>query len=147
MSTSSFASTTASTFGTVLPTGTVSALIGNPPNTTKDYFIAKFILLALGKNTDPSLGAFIPPARPADYVFQTRGPKIIVSMSIAIAVMITITGLRLGVRVLRRGLMVGWDDVFIVPGVVSFFFAVPLFFNDRFTLVCLCLLTIASFWL
>ena len=40
-------------------------------------------------------------------------------MSIAIAVMIIVTGLRLGVRVFRRDLVVGWDDVFIIPGAVS----------------------------
>lgn len=102
-----------------IPTGTVSALIGKVPNTTDDYYIAKYLLIAMKKTTDPALGAFMPPARPAQYVDETRGPGIITSMSIAIVVMVLVTGLRLGVRVFRRGLLVGWDDVFIVPGVVS----------------------------
>lgn len=102
-----------------IPTGTVSAHIGKRPNTTDDYYIAKYLLMVFGKSTDPALGAFIPPARPAQYVWETRGPRIVTSMSIAIAVMVIITGLRLGIRVFRRGLLVGWDDVFIVPGVVS----------------------------
>ncbi|KAE9367684.1 hypothetical protein N431DRAFT_471089 [Stipitochalara longipes BDJ] len=93
--------------------GTDSALIGSAPATLKDYYIAKFILLAFGKNTDSVLGASIPPLRPSEYVFETRGPRIIASMSAAIAVMIIVTGLRLGVRWFRRGLVVGWDDVFI----------------------------------
>jgi hypothetical protein len=107
-----------STHITSIPTGTISAHIGSPPNTTDDYYIAKYLLMAFGLNTDPALGVAIAPARPANYVYETRGPGILVSMSIAISVMVIITGLRLGVRVFRRGLMVGWDDVFIIPGVV-----------------------------
>lgn len=75
--------------------------------------------MVVGKTTDPALGAFLPPAGSTQYTFETRGPRIIISMSIAIAVMAIITGLRLGIRVFRRGLLVGWDDVFIIPGVVS----------------------------
>ena len=119
MTASSIASLATSTLDGVLPTGTISALIGSPPATAKDYYIAKFIPLAFGKNTDPLFRASIPPLRPADYVFETRGPRIIASMSIAITVMVIITGLRLAVRLFRRGLVVGWDDVFIVPGAVS----------------------------
>ncbi|KAG4441433.1 hypothetical protein IFR05_003120 [Cadophora sp. M221] len=108
-----------STIATAIPTGTISALIGSPPNTTKDYYVAKYLLMAFGKKTDPLLGAFVPPARPTEgYVFETRGPRILTSMSIALAAMVTITGLRLGVRVFRRGLMVGMDDFFIIPGVL-----------------------------
>jgi hypothetical protein len=106
-----------------IPTGTISALIGRPPNTTDDYYIAKYLLMAFGLNTDPALGVKISPARPVNYVYETRGPRILVSMSIALAVMILITGMRLGVRVFRRGLMVGWDDVFIIPGVVREYFS------------------------
>lgn len=116
---SSALSSATSTIGTALPTGTISALIGQPPNTTNDYYVAKYLLMAFGKTTDPMLGAFIPPARPKEgYVFETRGPRILASMSVAIVVMIIITGMRLGVRVFRRGLMVGLDDVFIIPGVI-----------------------------
>lgn len=75
--------------------------------------------MAFGKTTDPMLGAFVPPARPIEgYVFETRGPRILASMSIALATMVIITGLRLGVRIFRRGLMVGMDDFFIIPGVM-----------------------------
>jgi hypothetical protein len=111
-------STATSTFGPI-PTGTISARIGTKPNTTDDYYLAKYLLMVVGKTTDPALGAFLPPARPAVYTFETRGPRITASMSIATAAMVIITGLRLGIRVFRRGLLVGWDDVFVVPGVVS----------------------------
>jgi hypothetical protein len=120
MSASSITSSATPKFDTVLHTGTISALIGSPPATAKDYYIAKFILLAFGQNTDPLLGASIPPQRrPSDYVFETREPRIIASMSIAIALMALAIGLRFTIRLLRRGLVIGWDDVFIVPGAVS----------------------------
>lgn len=76
--------------------------------------------MAFDLKTNPVLGATLPPSRPADYAFETKGPRIIWSMSIALSVMVIITGLRLGVRMFRRGLMVGLDDVFIIPSVVSF---------------------------
>ncbi|KAH7348512.1 hypothetical protein BKA65DRAFT_584245 [Rhexocercosporidium sp. MPI-PUGE-AT-0058] len=116
---SSVLASATSTIATAVPTGTISALIGSPPNTTKDYYVAKYLLMAFGKKTDPLLGAFVPPARPTEgYIFETRGPRILASMSIALATMVIITGLRLGVRVFRRGLMVGMDDFFIIPGVL-----------------------------
>ncbi|PVH78167.1 hypothetical protein DL98DRAFT_590692 [Cadophora sp. DSE1049] len=116
---SSILASATSTIATSLPTGTISAHIGSPPNTTKDYYVAKYLLMAFGKTTDPMLGAFVPPARPTEgYVFETRGPRILASMSIALAAMVIITGLRLGVRIFRRGLMVGMDDFFIIPGVL-----------------------------
>jgi hypothetical protein len=115
MSNSTTTSSATSTFGTALPTGTISALIGSPLATPKDYYIANFILLAFGKNTDPLFGAFIPPARPSDFIFETKGPKIIASMSISITVMAIVTGLRLAVRLFRRRLVVGWDDVLLCP--------------------------------
>jgi hypothetical protein len=118
------------TLGTSIPTGTISAHIGSPPNTTDDYYVAKYLLMVLGKTTNPLLGASLPPAKPADYVYETRGPKIIVSMSIAMSVMIITTGLRLGVRVFKRGLMVGWDDVFVILALfipLLFFFEEALF--------------------
>ncbi|CZS93231.1 related to integral membrane protein PTH11 [Rhynchosporium agropyri] len=108
-----------STIATSIPTGTISAIIGSPPNTTKDYYVAKYLLMAFGLKTDPIHGALIPPRRPVEgYVFETRGPRILTSMSIAIATMIIITGLRLGLRIFRRGLWVGLDDYTIVPGVL-----------------------------
>ncbi|CZR61347.1 related to integral membrane protein PTH11 [Phialocephala subalpina] len=115
MATSSAASTTSFL---PIPTGTVSAHIGKPENTTDDYYIGKYLLMVFGKTTDPALGAFLPPARPAQYVYETRGPRIIASMSVAIAVMVIVTSLRLGVRVFRRGLLAGRDDVFTIPSVL-----------------------------
>ncbi|KAL2064284.1 hypothetical protein VTL71DRAFT_4778 [Oculimacula yallundae] len=106
-----------STIAASIPTGTVSAFIGSRPNTEKDYYVAKYLLMAFGLKTDPALGAFLPPKRPAEgYVFETRGPRILTSMSIALATMVIITGLRVGLRAFRRGLSFGLDDVFIIIG-------------------------------
>lgn len=116
----SLSTSASATMAGAIPTGTISALIGQPPNTTDDYYIAKYLLMAFHLDTDPALGIVIAPKRPADadYVYETRETRIMVSMSIAIATMIIITGLRLGVRAFRTKLMVGWDDVVIIPGVL-----------------------------
>ncbi|KAL3424966.1 hypothetical protein PVAG01_04247 [Phlyctema vagabunda] len=115
---STIAATASATLATAIPSGTISALIGQPPATETDYWVVKYLLLAFGLNTDPMKGIAIPPRRPVPYEFETRGPGIIVSMSVAIGFMVLITGLRLGMRLFRRGLLVGLDDVFIVPGVL-----------------------------
>ncbi|RDW65328.1 hypothetical protein BP5796_10020 [Coleophoma crateriformis] len=116
-STSIFSASTTAT-STALPSGSISALIGNPPATEKDYWIVKYLLLAFHSDADPMLGIVVPPVRPNPYHYETRGPKILTSMIIAITVMIIVTGLRLGVRMFRRGLRMGWDDAFIIPGVL-----------------------------
>lgn len=114
-----FLARASSNFSTSLPNGTISALIGTPPATERDYYIAQYFLYSYGLKTDPILGSPVSPKRPDGYVFETHGPGIIASMSVAIVVMTLITGLRLGIRIFRRGLRVGMDDVFIVPGYVS----------------------------
>jgi hypothetical protein len=105
-------------FSTAIPHGSVSALMGTPPVTEKDYYIAQFFLYSYGMKTDPIHGSPVSPKRPANYAFETHGPGIITSMSVSIVVMSIITLLRLGVRFFRQGLRVGLDDVFIVPGFV-----------------------------
>lgn len=113
----SLSATASATLGPI-PTGTISALIGQPPNTTDDYYIAKYLLMSFDLDTDPALGVVIAPVRPVDYVYESRETRIMVSMSIATVTMVVITGLRLGVRAFRTKLMLGWDDVVIIPGVL-----------------------------
>jgi hypothetical protein len=105
-------------FSTAIPHGTVSAFMGTPPVTEKDYYMAQFFLYLYGMKTDPIHGSPVSPPRPANYEFETHGPGIIASMSASIAVMSIITLLRLGIRLFRQGLRLGLDDVFIVPGFV-----------------------------
>jgi hypothetical protein len=114
---SSVTSTSATiTYPTSIPTGTISALIGQPPNTTNDYYIVNYLLLAFGRTSSPLKGIVIPPLKPDNYVFTTRGPSILAGMSITIAIMVIITVARLVVRFCGRGLVFGLDDLFIVPG-------------------------------
>ncbi|KAM3081955.1 hypothetical protein ACMFMG_004415 [Clarireedia jacksonii] len=114
---SSTTSTSATiTYPTAIPTGTISALIGQPPNTTDDYYIVNYLILAFGAKSSPLKGITIPPVRPENYVFTTRGPSILIGMSLAIATMAIITSLRLLIRLRGRGLVLGLDDFFIIPG-------------------------------
>jgi hypothetical protein len=102
-----------------IPSGTISALIGTPPQTEKDYYIVKYLLTAFGAKTDPLLGAIIPPLRPDNYVYETRQPFIIAGMSVSIAIMILVTGTRLFTRLYVKGLQFGLDDLTIIPAAVS----------------------------
>ncbi|KAF7865850.1 hypothetical protein EAF04_006015 [Stromatinia cepivora] len=105
-------------YPTAIPTGTVSALIGHPPNTTNDYYIVAYLNSAFGRKTSPMKGITIPPLAPPDYVFESRSTSLLIAMSISIFLMFTFTVLRLLIRLLNRGLVLGLDDLFIVPGVI-----------------------------
>jgi hypothetical protein len=98
-----------------------SALIGMPPATEQDYWVATYMIHSLGLKTDPSDGFKFNPPRPppGESRFETRGPGIIAGLSICIFVMAGITGLRLYLRILTPRLKAGLDDILIVPGVVS----------------------------
>lgn len=99
-----------------------SALIGEPPNTEEDFYIVRGILRRFGLDKlDPALGAPIPPLRPPNAHFETRGPSLIAVHSICIVLLILITGSRLLIRGLHRGVKWGWDDWVIIPGAVSVF--------------------------
>ncbi|KAA8563861.1 hypothetical protein MFRU_036g00420 [Monilinia fructicola] len=101
-----------------IPTGTISALIGQPPNTTDDFYIVAYLLIAFGKKTSPLEGALIPPLAPPGYVFESRATSILIGMSVSIFLMFTFTLVRLLIRFLNRGLQLGLDDLFIVPGAI-----------------------------
>ncbi|KAB8291620.1 hypothetical protein EYC80_006420 [Monilinia laxa] len=101
-----------------IPTGTISALIGQPPNTTDDFYIVAYLLVAFGKRTSPLEGALIPPLAPPGYVFESRSTSILIGMSVSIFFMFTFTLVRLLIRILNRGLQLGLDDLVIVPGAI-----------------------------
>ncbi|CAD6445113.1 1d81be43-b448-4a37-9b05-cc6433123aa6 [Sclerotinia trifoliorum] len=118
LSSSSIISSATAAFPTALPTGTISALIGHPPNTTNDYYIVAYLNSAFGRETSPMKGIIIPPLAPPDYVFESRSTSLLIAMSISIFFMFSFTLLRLLIRLLNRGLVLGLDDLFIVPGVI-----------------------------
>jgi hypothetical protein len=100
---------------------TISALVNTPPETEADYWIVRSILLSAGlKDVDPTKGTQIPPSRPPPdkYRFDTRGPNMVAGAAVAIGMMVFFTGSRLLLRSLKSGLQWGWDDWFIIPGVV-----------------------------
>ncbi|CAG8955920.1 hypothetical protein HYFRA_00008773 [Hymenoscyphus fraxineus] len=120
MATPQLVSNVTQTFSTILPSGSVSAFLGTPPATLKDYYIASYFLFQFGLKTDPIHGSPVSPKRPPPeaYVSETNGPAIIASMIASIVVMVLITSIRLGIRLFNRGLMMGLDDLFIIPGVI-----------------------------
>jgi hypothetical protein len=98
-----------------------SALLGHPPNTQDDYWIARGMLRLFGLfKADPHKGVMVlPRPPPSRYHLESNGPGIIAGASVSIAIMIAITGTRLAIRYFKRRLIWGWDDWFIIPGVVG----------------------------
>lgn len=117
-SSSTIISSATKTYPTTIPTGTISALIGHPPNTTNDYYIVAYLNGAFGLAGNPNKGITIPPLAPPNYVYESRATSILVGMSVSIFFMFTFTLVRLLIRLLNRGLRLGLDDLFIVPGVI-----------------------------
>lgn len=99
-----------------------SALLGAPPNTEEDFFIARGLIYFFGLEQvlDPQMGAQIapPPPPPELYVSETRGPAIAAGALVTIIVSVVITGARLLLRKFKRGLKWGLDDWLIIPGLV-----------------------------
>lgn len=99
-----------------------SALVGQPPKTKEDYAVvlafARIANIPEGM-FDPSKGFPMPLVRPpSDHYpvsYPDRAPQIIAAMSVAIFLVLSITGTRLGLRVLRKDLQWGWDDIVVVP--------------------------------
>ena len=99
-----------------------SALVGQPPKTKEDYDVvlafARIANIPEGM-FDPSKGFPMPLVRPpSDHYpvsYPDRAPQIIAAMSVAIFLIFSITGTRLGLRVFRKDLQWGWDDIVVVP--------------------------------
>lgn len=99
-----------------------SAYLGQPTNTEEDYYVARALLLLAGvSNVDAHKGLKGFPHRPPpdQYHFETKAPGIIAGMVVSIVIMVSVTGGRLLTRWLRPSLKAGWDDILIIPGVVS----------------------------
>lgn len=96
-----------------------SALIGQPPNTDEDYYIARGIILKLGLDLDPAKGVAIPPLRPPGAHFETRGPSIAAAHAMCVVVIVLVTGTRLLIRALHHRVKWGWDDWLMIPAAVG----------------------------
>lgn len=99
-----------------------SALFGQPPNNQDDWFIIRGVARFAGLPDEvfnPSHGFPSPVQRPLNAHYESRGPSIIASAAVAMALTILITGTRLGLRIFKRDLKVGYDDWFIVPAALA----------------------------
>ncbi|KAF6217939.1 hypothetical protein HO133_006351 [Letharia lupina] len=99
-----------------------SALFGQPPNNQDDWFIIRGFARSLGIPDgvlNPSHGFPSPLQRPPNSPYVSRGPSMIASTAVAMALVILITAARLGLRYFRRDLKVGYDDFVIVPAALA----------------------------
>lgn len=100
-----------------------SALFGQPPNNQDDWFIIRGFARWAGipdEALNPSHGFPSPVQRPPTAShYASRGPSMIASTSVAMALVILITGARLGLRCFRKDLKVGYDDFVIVPAALA----------------------------
>ena len=99
-----------------------SALFGQPPNNQDDWFIIRGFARSVGipdAALNPSHGFPSPVQRPPNVPYAPRGPSMIASTSVAMALVILITGARLGLRYFRRDLKVGYDDFVIIPAALA----------------------------
>lgn len=97
----------------------VSAFFNTPPANELDQQIAAGLLLLTGLTPDvedPKNGVTIPPFRPTStYNLQTKGPAIIVALSLCMVFITLVTFLRLGIRFFVHGVRFGADDWLIIP--------------------------------
>jgi hypothetical protein len=98
-----------------------SAFINTPPANELDERIAGGMLLLVGLTPDiqdPKGGAIVPPFRPDDYTFETKGPAIIAGLSICLVVILAVTLTRLVLRLVVPRLHFGADDWIMIPALV-----------------------------
>lgn len=98
-----------------------SALINTPPENDRDLLIASGMLLYAGITPDirdPSEGVKMMPTRPDEYTFETKGPRVVAGLSIAIAAIFFATVTRLFLRLYMPRLKWGLDDTLMVPGLL-----------------------------
>lgn len=99
-----------------------SALFGQPPNNQDDWFIVRALAREAGipdDMFDPSHGIPLLIQRPPNSHYVSKGPSIIASTTVAMALVVLITGVRLGLRYFRKDLKVGYDDYIILPAALT----------------------------
>jgi hypothetical protein len=97
----------------------VSAYSNTPPVNELDERIAAGLLLLTGITPDikdARDGVTIPPFRPKEnYHSGTRGPGVVVALSVCMVILTLVTFLRPGIRMFVHGVRFGADDWFIIP--------------------------------
>ena len=97
-----------------------SAVIGQPPNTDRDYYIVRALLRLLHLDQDPAKGISFGPIPPGLSEKDTHGPRILAGCIVLLILSIFITGSRLLIRAFQQKLRWGWDDWAIVPAFVCY---------------------------
>lgn len=96
------------------PTMSGSAFVGQPPNNQDDSYIIRG-LTRINGIPDQALNTYqIFPQN-----IQGPWPRIIAALSVAIALVLLITGTRIGLRFFRRDLRWGYDDIAIIPAAIG----------------------------
>lgn len=95
-----------------------SAYLNTPPANDLDRKIAKGMYLYFGTIPNDTMlaeGVIIPPFRPDNYQFESKGPGIIAGLSVCIAIIVIVTLTRLYLRIFVQSLKFGTDDYIIIP--------------------------------
>lgn len=98
-----------------------SALVGQPPNTERDYYIVRgFLRAARLDDADPALG-YVRAAQPPypGYEYTSKQPGIIAGLIIIIVAITVATVSRLALRVSMTQLRFGADDWATIAAAVS----------------------------
>jgi len=100
------------------PSTMVSAYFNTPPATDLDEQIVAGLLLLTGLTPNvknPKDGVTIPLRPTENYHFETKGPAVIIALSVCMVCLTLITFLRLGIRLFVHGVRFGADDWLIIP--------------------------------
>lgn len=101
---------------------TGSAIFGQPPSNSDDYWTIKGLmrLYQIPEGViNPANGFPAQLHAPPDYRFETQGPVMLAGICVALVVVLLITGTRLGLRAGRKDLRWGLDDWVIIPAAVG----------------------------
>lgn len=86
-----------------------SALIGQPPNTQRDWYIVRGLLRLVGlADTDPALGYVLAAKDTGND--ETKRPAVIAGLITCLVVISTVTLARLGLRASMTSMRFGLDD-------------------------------------
>lgn len=102
--------------------GGQSALLGTPPLTESDFYIAKAMVARMMVNStesDLAKGDVGTLPRPPGYVFESDQDYVMNTSIFMIAYMVLLTLARIAARIFVKRLRTGMDDVMAAVGVVS----------------------------
>ena len=98
-----------------------SAIFGQPPASEEDFLILKGFAISMGIPPDKiqrDKGIPVPVKPHGSNPYADHSTNMIAALSVAVALMIAITSLRIWLRLFRRDLKAGLDDLFIIIATV-----------------------------